>query len=109
MDWSVIAPAIASVFGAGGFLAVSIQEFRKWRSGKARDERARNNDLKAAADQAMADKAHADAMRDWEATRRRQVSEHASHVRQVALAHGVPHNVLPRFPSTPSRPSRKDY
>ncbi|WP_460690211.1 hypothetical protein [Nesterenkonia suensis] len=108
-DWSVFWPAVASVFGAGGFLAVTIQELRKWRSGKAQAERRRNNDLKATADQAAAARAHAEALRDWEATRRRQIAEHASHLRRIALEHGVPLHELPPFPAPPERPQRGDY
>lgn len=97
MDWSQIWPVIGIVCGAGGFLTVSVQEFRKWRTGAAEEERLENNDLKTVADRAVV-------MRDWSDEYRRLVMEKAAKWRRIAIEHGVPEETLGPWPAEPPKP-----
>lgn len=97
MDWSQIWPVVGIATGATGFLTVSVQEFRKWRSGVAEDERTENNDLKSIADKAVA-------LRDWADECRRIISEKASKYRRIAIEHGVPEDELGPWPELPPKP-----
>lgn len=97
MDWSQIWPVIGIIGGGTGFLTVSVQEFRKWRSGVADEERAENTDLKTIADKAVL-------MRDWSDEARRIISEKASKWRRIAIEHGVPEEALGPWPELPPKP-----
>ncbi len=98
MDWGNIWPIIGILGGAGGFLTVSLQEFRKWRSGAAEKERNTNRSLKQQVDDAIA-------IRDWSDERRRIIAEKAAKWRRVAIEYGVPEEELGRWPELPPKPT----
>ncbi|GAA4916047.1 hypothetical protein [Nesterenkonia rhizosphaerae] len=110
MDWNLIWPAVASVFGAGGFAVVGLQEFRKWRSGRAQQERERNNTLKRRTDLAEAERRYHYDLREWEATYRRRVQEFASRLIGMLAERQVPQEAMPPYPEPPSgKPAWRDY
>lgn len=97
MDWSQIWPIVAILVGGSSFLTVGMQELGKWRSGAAAAERVENNDLKSAADRAIA-------WREWSDTYRRIVQEQASKWRRIAIAYGAPEDELGPWPEPPTEP-----
>ncbi|MGP5725835.1 hypothetical protein ACTXOR_08605 [Arthrobacter rhombi] len=98
MDWGNIWPIIGILGGAGGFLTVSVQEFRKWRSGAAEKERNTNRTLKQQVDEAIL-------LRDWSDEHRRIIGEAYAKLRRRALEHGVPEDLIGPWPKTPPRPN----
>lgn len=102
MDWSQIWPVIAVAVGGSGFLTVVVQEFTKWRSGRADEERQENLTLAERMDRA-------EAWREYEATYRRLISEHCSHVRRIAIEYGAPLEAIGAWPKPPDKPqTQKD-
>ncbi|MGV2950898.1 hypothetical protein ACNPM8_01780 [Glutamicibacter sp. AGC46] len=97
MDWSQIWPIIATLVGGGGFLTVALQEWTKYRSGRADEERQENLTLAQKAQQS-------EAWREYEATYRRLIMEHCSHVRRVAIEYGAPIERIGTWPSEPTKP-----
>lgn len=97
MEWSQIWPVIAVAVGGSGFFTVGVQEFGKWRSGRADEERQENLTLAQKAD-------YADALRDYEAAYRRIIAEHCSHVRRVAIEHGATIDQIGTWPTPPTKP-----
>lgn len=98
MDWSQIWPVIAIAVGGSGFLTVGIQELGKWRSGQAEEERQENLTLAQKAELA-------EAWREHEATYRRLISEHCSHVRRIAIEYGAPLEIIGAWPKPPDKPN----
>lgn len=97
MDWSQIWPVIAVAVGGSGVITVGVQEFGKWRSGRADEERQENLSLAQRVDLA-------EAWREWEATYRRQIAEHCSHVRRTAIEYGAPLEEIGAWPNPPDKP-----
>lgn len=97
MDWSQVWPVVAVAVGGSGFLTVVVQEFGKWRSGRADEERQENLTLAQRVDLA-------EAWREWEATYRRLTAEHCSHVRRVAIEYGAPIELIGAWPKPPDKP-----
>lgn len=97
MDWSQIWPVIAVAVGGSGVITVGVQEFGKWRSGRADEERQENLSLAQRVDLA-------EAWREWEATYRRQIAEHCSHVRRTAIEYGAPLESIGAWPKPPDKP-----
>ncbi|MGP9528133.1 hypothetical protein [Glutamicibacter sp. AOP5-A2-18] len=97
MDGPQIWATLAIMVGSGGFLTVGIQEFAKWRSGRAESERKENLSLAERV-------ATAEAWREWEATYRRLTAEHCSHVRRIAIEHGATIEQIGAWPTPPEKP-----
>lgn len=96
-EWAAIVTAI----GVPVVLRELLSTFRSWRTGRMAERR---RQVDATLDRITRAEAAAERARqaaDREATYRRLIAEHASQVRAVALAHGVPLDTLPPWPPHP--------
>lgn len=102
MDWSQsqIWVAVAAAVGGTGFFTVAVQEFGKWRSGRAAEERTENKDLKSTTELAVE-------VRDWADDCRRIIADKAAKWRRIAVEHGVPEETLGDWPHLPPKPQPK--
>lgn len=92
-EWIV---AIVGPAGLAALIPRAMKEFRAWRSGRAEDEKRANRS-------ALGRLVEAETETEFQTEWRRLLSEHAAHVRRIAIDWGVPENVLPEWPKPPAR------
>jgi len=97
VDWAQIWPLISVILGGGGFLTVALQEWGKWRSGRADEERQENLTLAQRLE-------YAEAMREYEASYRRLTAEHASQLRGKLYELGYTPDQVGTWPTPPTKP-----
>lgn len=86
-----IITAILGVGGLGYILPKLIDGFRAWRSGKAAEEKTKNQSL-------LARLVDAEARAEREATFRRTLEEYAGALRRMLVELGMPAEKLPAWP-----------
>lgn len=97
MDWSQIWIVASAAAGGGGILTVAVQEFGKWRSGQAEEERQENLSLTKRTELA-------EAWREYESTYRRIISEYCSKLRRKLFELGATDEQVGDWPTPPDKP-----
>lgn len=97
MDWSQIWPVMVAAVGGSGLFTVAIQEFGKWRSGQAAEERQENLSLAKRTELA-------EAWREYESTYRRKISEYCSKLRRKLFELGATDEQVGDWPTPPDKP-----
>ena len=88
--------AVVIALGSMPALLKLIDWAKATKSGRAHAERERNRN-------ALGRLVEAEDEAEFQTEWRRIISEHASHVRRLAIEWGVPEHVLPKWPNPPTR------